>query len=220
MEDFIQRWREHTPYTIQLPGLLGYVQNFPVLEGGRQLLAYPGFDSFAETTYESRDAMERAFGSPAREAAAQQRTSFADPNHYFWMTTLRRVMVNGQPGDGAVKLISFLHASPLATRDALLDSLSGPYAQLVAAGLPLRHEQYRVTPDNDDVPRGGRTTHFRCPPACDAIDMLWFRSPTEALAYANSELAFRAQRTLAGTVFGTERLIARPVIVVRPPDYD
>jgi len=43
-----------------------------------------------------------------------------------------------------------------------------------------------------------------------AIDMLWFAKPEDALAWTHSDEAHRAAWHLAGLTFGAERLIARP----------
>jgi hypothetical protein len=47
-----------------------------------------------------------------------------------------------------------------------------------------------------------------------AIDMLWFARPEDALAWTGSDAAYRAAWHLSGVAFGAERLIARPHRVV------
>ena len=82
--------------------------------------------------------------------------------------------------------------------------MTGPYAKAVAGAGPLRHEALITIPD-----RAGRP-----PFSVQAIDMLWFATPEDALAWTASDAAYRAAWHLAGVAFGTERLIARPNKVV------
>jgi len=74
----------------------------------------------------------------------------------------------------------------------------------VARAGPLRHEVLIALPDRADRPPFG----------VQAIDMLWFTTPQDALAWTASEAAYRAAWNLAGVAAGTERLIARPNRVV------
>jgi len=72
------------------------------------------------------------------------------------------------------------------------------YADAVARASPIRHELLLV-----DEPE---------PRQYDAVDILWLASPDAAMAYTKSEEAYRAQLALGGRAFGTERLIARPLV--------
>ena len=73
----------------------------------------------------------------------------------------------------------------------------GEHAQIVAAISPMRHE---VLLANSSEPR-----------QCDAIEIIWFDRPADALDYTRSAAAYEAAVALGGRCFGTERLIARPV---------
>jgi hypothetical protein len=64
----------------------------------------------------------------------------------------------------------------------------------------LRHEALITLPDRARRP----------PFSVQAIDMLWFATPEDALAWTGSDAAYRAAWQLSGVVFGAERLIARP----------
>jgi hypothetical protein len=48
----------------------------------------------------------------------------------------------------------------------------------------------------------------------EAIDILWFATPEDAIAWTVSDAAYQAAWQLAGIAFGAERLIARPFRVV------
>jgi len=54
----------------------------------------------------------------------------------------------------------------------------------------------------------------RPPFAVQAIDVIWFAAPEDALSWTASEAAYRAAWTISGLIFGSERLIARPNKVV------
>jgi hypothetical protein len=108
------------------------------------------------------------------------------------------------PGTGAVKLITLFTRAPGAAEGALAVALTGPYATAVAGVGPLRHEVL-IT-----IPNRARRPPFRV----QAIDILWFATPQDALAWTSSDAAYRAAWHLAGVAAGSERLIARPNRVV------
>ena len=110
----------------------------------------------------------------------------------------------GQPGAEAVKLITLLRRAPNAPEGALAEALTGPYAAAVRGQGPLRHEALITIPDRQGRP----------PFSVQAIDMLWFAKPDDALAWISSDAAYRAAWHLAGIAGGAERLIARPNKVV------
>ena len=57
-------WRsEHADLASQLEGLRSYVQNHAVLEHGRPLFPYVGFDACSELEWDSLEAMDAAFAS-------------------------------------------------------------------------------------------------------------------------------------------------------------
>jgi hypothetical protein len=217
-----QHWLEHNSLGRLVPGRLGYVMDLPVFADDRHLLPYPHFDALAETFYESWATMQAAFQSREVSAATAQRKSFVDDAYYFYFSGTRHVRVSGNPPEGSVKLISFLHCSPVTAREGLWDVLSGPYRELIATALPIRHEQVIVEPDPRWTP--GTTIKVslngveECRAACDAVDMIWFRDPQDAFSFLGSELAYRAELLLGGRAFGTERVIARPIVLLSPPD--
>ena len=54
----------------------------------------------------------------------------------------------------------------------------------------------------------------RAPFTAQAVDLLWFDTPRDALTWTMSDAYHRALWPLSGIAFGSERLIARPHKVV------
>jgi hypothetical protein len=196
---FVQLWADHGARTRRTgrPGRLAYVQNFPVLEDGRHLLPYPGFDVCAEATYESKAAVEAAFAPGAPVGLHADRATLMDESGFAAVTAQRHMLRSGARPDDAVKLMFFYRAHPLHGADALFARLGGEHAQMAGRSPLLQHELLFA---NSPEPR-----------PCDAVEIIWFASAADALAYARSELAYAAGIALGGRCFGTERLIARPV---------
>jgi len=205
-EQCLAHWRgHHAAIGARLPGVRAYVQNHGVLSGGRFLLPYPGFDIMPELDWDDLAAMDAAIDSPQHETdSIDDEANFIDTARTGVAVTTRHVLNDGLPDRDAVKLITMFRHSPNAPVAALAEALTGPYAEAIAGAGAGRHE---VLVTLDDRPG-------RPPFAVQAIDMLWFASPEEALAWNASEAAYRAAWLLAGLAFGAERLIARPNRVV------
>jgi uncharacterized protein (TIGR02118 family) len=205
-EACLNHWRgHHSAIGARLPGVRAYVQNHGILAGGRFLLPYPGFDIMPELDWNDLAAMDAAIDSPAHEQdSVDDEANFIDTHRTGLAVTTRHVLVDVDPGAAAVKLITLLRRAPSAQEAALADALTGPYAKAVAGAGPLRHEALITVPD-----RAGRA-----PYSVQAIDMLWFATPEDALEWSASDAAYRAAWHLAGVAIGTERLIARPNKVV------
>lgn len=201
-EACLEHWRgHHSAIGARLPGVRGYVQNHGVLSGGRFLLPYPGFDIMPELDWEDLPAMDVAIDSPVHEQdSVDDEANFIDGSRTGYAVTTRHVLVDGGPGADAVKLITLLRRAPDAEEAALAGALTGPYAEAVSASSPIRHEALLTMPD-----RAGRR-----PFSVPAVDMIWFATPQDALAWLGSDAAYRAAWQLAGVSFGAERLIARP----------
>ena len=205
-EACLAHWRgHHAAIGASLPGVRAYVQNHGVLAGGRFLLPYPGFDIMPELDWADLAAMDAAIDSPAHEQdSVDDEANFIDTARTGLAVTARHVLIDADPGPGAVKLITLLRRAPNAPEEALAKALTGPYSRVMAGAGPLRHETLITIPD-----RAGRP-----PFSVQAIDMLWFSAPEDAVAWTGSEAAYRAAWHLAGVAFGIERLIARPNKVV------
>ena len=197
-------WRtEHSDLALGVPGMIGYVQDHAVLRDGHPLLPYPGFDVCAETEYEDIESMRAGFASEHYQRTVRaDEANLIDGSRFMLALTQRRVIADGEPTEGAVKLMALLRAHPASTPEALTDLLAGPYAEAVRVAEPLRHEQL-IT--QAEWHRGD------LPACCDAVDILWFAGPDQALAAATGPLADEAGWLLAGVAFGAERLIAAPL---------
>jgi uncharacterized protein (TIGR02118 family) len=205
-EACLAHWRGyHSAIGARLPGVRSYVQNHGILAEGRFLLPYPGFDIMPELDWDDLAAMDAAIDSPAHEKdSVDDEANFIDTARTGYAVTTRRVLMDLDPDPGAVKLITLLRRAPNAPEGALTEALTGPYATEVAGSGPLRHEVLITIPD-----RAGRP-----PFTVQAIDILWFATSREALAWPASDAAYRAAWHLAGLAAGSERLIARPNRVV------
>jgi hypothetical protein len=205
-EACLEHWRgHHSAIGARLPKVRAYVQNHGVLANGRFLLPYPGFDIMPELDWDDLAAMDAAIDSPAHEQdSIDDEANFIDTTRTGYAVTSRHVLDGGKAAQGAVKLITLLRRAPGAPEDALAEALTGPYAAAVEGGGRLRHEALITLPDRQGRP----------PFSVQAIDMLWFATPEDALAWTTSDAAYRAAWQLAGIAGGAERLIARPNKVV------
>ena len=170
------------------------------------MLPYPGFDACSEISFDSLAAMDDAFASEHYlGAVTADEHSLIDKSRFGLLLTERRVLAGGDATPDAVKLLTFLPIDPRSTREALDDVLVGRYREIVAEAQPLRHEQLLEIP-------GAHAG--RLPPGCAAVDILWFESPEQALAFVHGEVGHRAGYALAGTASGLERVLARPIRIV------
>jgi uncharacterized protein (TIGR02118 family) len=200
-------WRsEHADLAGQLEGLRSYVQNHAVLEHGRPLFPYVGFDACSELVWDSLEAMDAAFASEHyRQAVVADEHSLIDKSRFLLLLAERRVLADGDPPADAVKLLTYLPVDARSSSEALLEVLAGPYREIVAEASPLRHEQLLELPGAHEG---------RLPAVFQAVDILWFATPADAVAFVHGEHGHRAGYALAGTAFGLERLVARPFRVV------
>lgn len=199
-----EHWRtEHRDVALGIPGLIGYVQNHAVLSDGVPLLPYPGFDMCAETEFADFETMRRGFASEHyRQTVRNDEQNLIDGNRFMLALTRRQVLVDGAPAEDAVKLITLLRTHPASTRERMIETLLGPYVEAASEARPQRHELLITQPEEHEP---------GLPPCCDAIDLLWFSSPDEALEALRAVLSDRAGWLLAGIAFGTERLLAKPI---------
>jgi hypothetical protein len=201
-EACLAHWRgHHSGIGARLPEVRAYVQNHGVLDGGRFLLPYPGFDIMPELDWDDIQAMDRAIESPvhARDSVDDE-DLFIDTSRTGLAVTIRHVLMDGAPSPEAVKLITLIRRSPMAAQEVLQTALTGAYSDAVAGAGPIRHEALIGVADRPGKP----------PFSVQAIDLLWFETPSDALAWTTSDAAYSAAWHLAGIAWGTERLIARP----------
>ena len=137
-EACLTHWKEHhSAIGARLPGVRAYVQNHGVLEGGRFLLPYPGFDIMPELDWDDLAAMDAAIDSPVHEHdSVGDEALFIDTSRTGLAVSRRQVLTPGDPGGRAVKLITLMRRAPTADPGALADALTGPYAAVVATSKP------------------------------------------------------------------------------------
>ncbi len=205
-EACLSHWRgHHAAIGASLPRVRAYVQNHGVLDAGRFLLPYPGFDIMPELDWDDLAAMDAAIDSPAHEQdSVGDEENFIDTARTGLAVTERHVLAGDAAPRDSVKLITLLRRAPNASEAEFRDALLGGYAQAIAETRPLRHEILLTITD-----RAGRP-----PFTAQAVDLLWFDSPHDALAWNASAAAYGAGWQLSGRAFGAERLIARPHRVV------
>jgi hypothetical protein len=205
-EACLAHWRgHHAAIGARLPMVRSYVQNHGVLDGGRFLLPYPGFDIMPELDWDALEDMDHAIDSPVHEQdSIDDEANFIDTLRTGLAVTNRHVVDTATPAPDSVKLITFFRRAPNASDSSLHSALTGDYADAVRGTGPSRHEVLLTIPD-----RPGRA-----PFTAQAIDLLWFATPRDALVWSASDAYHRAAWSLSGVAFGSERLVARPNKVV------
>lgn len=92
-EQFQHHWRtSHADVVSRLPGLRSYDQFHAVLQSGRPLLDYPGFDACSALQFDSLDEMDAAFDSPTFRGAVQ-----SDENEFVDKSRFRGVIGRWRP---------------------------------------------------------------------------------------------------------------------------
>jgi hypothetical protein len=205
-EACLRHWHgHHAAIGARLPRVRAYVQNHGVLDGGRFLLPYPGFDIMPELDWDDLAAMDAAIDSPIHERdSVDDEENFIDTSRTGLAVTTRHLLTDGSAGADAVKLITFFRRAPTASEKDFHEALLGGYARAVDETRPIRHELLVTIPDRPHRPLF----------TAQAIDLLWFASARDALAWTTSESANVAAWPLAGLAFGAERLVARPYRVL------
>ena len=201
-------WRsEHADLASQLDGLRSYVQNHAVLEHGRPLFPYVGFDACSELEWDSLEAMDAAFASEHyRRAVVADEHSLIDKSRFLLLLSERRVLQDGEPGDGRRE------APDVPPARRALDhrgALRGPRRAVPRDRRPRRAAPARAAARAAGRPRGPAATRLprRRHPLVPVPGRGARRSST-------ASSAIEAGYALAGTAFGLERLVARPFRVV------
>lgn len=194
---FQDHWRgEHAGLAGALPGLRRYLQNHAVLDDGRPLLPYAGFDACSEIEFDSIEAMDDAFASEHyRSTVTADEHALIDRTRFMLALMERHTL---REGEGAIKLLSFWRATPRSTVAELHAALADGWVADVGE---TRHEQLRVIEGAHEGRPG---------PVCDAVDILTFPDLAAARAFVPDEAEWR----LAGIGSCTGRLLAEEVVVV------
>lgn len=203
IEDFRHHWRtSHAHAAGQIPGVQRYTQNHSLLQNGRYLLGYPGFDACSELDFESVAAMEAGFSSETYATIVRDdEDDFVDKSRFSLVVTNPTTVKDG-PAEG-IKLIRMFRLHPAATRESLAATLAGPVAEAVAGGA-LRHMVYQPVAEPHEGPAA----------AFDAISTLWLLDSAALHALLESSDWQRAEWSLAGVASGSVALAAEVVEVV------
>lgn len=209
VQEFQGHWRSHHgPTAGAIANLRRYVQHHAVLIDGAPVLPYPGFDACSELDFDSIEAMDDGFTRAAEQGDLRaDEDRFVDKSRYSWVLGEADQRVPDRDVDDPVTIVTWWRAHPGAPHDRLLEVLTGEWE----AALPDDVAGRRII-----VSRADWHTD-RPPPSADAVEVITFAG----LAAACSFLAVDAQAAgplLAGVAFGSERHLARPVVVSIPSD--
>lgn len=204
---FQEHWRgQHAGVAAGLPGLRRYVQNHALLEHGRPLLPYAGFDACSEIEFDSIEAMDAAFDSDFyRSDVTSDEHALIDRSRFMLALMERRVLIDADLPAPSVKLLSFWRTTARATDAELHAALAGDWAAAIAGSGLVRHEQLLAIPGAHEGRPG---------PVCDAVDVLTFEHAAAALEFLTGPAAQDGHRRLAGIGACVGRLIASEVVVV------
>ncbi len=209
VEQFQEHWiANHGPTAGSIPNLVRYVQHHAVLVDGRPLLPYPGFDACSELDFESLEAMDDGFEQAA--AGGELRADedrFVDKSRYSWVLGEVDVRLAERPADDHVTLLTWWRAHPAASAGRLLRALTGEWEDGLGDEALVGR---RLVVPRADWHEG------RQPPTADVVEVMTF----DGLVAARSFLATTAPDLgpiVAGVAFGTERHLARPVLIVAGP---
>ena len=112
VEEFRRYWRhEHPKVVLNLPGLRAYNQNH-VTDAGYAKDRQPYADGVAETWWDDLDALQAHRGTAALDAVMADEGHFIDPARRHSLVAEEKVVVDGEPGPGALKQITWLTRRP------------------------------------------------------------------------------------------------------------
>lgn len=200
---FLDHWRtSHADAVANLPELRRYVQFHAVLRDGHPLLPYPGFDACSALSFDSVEAMDRAFASDVFRGAIQaDEREFADKTRFTGVIGDLRVRA-GDPDDGPddrVTLVTLWRTVAGGDRDALLDRLTADDATVNGGAI-----------DHAQIVTDHAAHEGRFPAACDVVDIRGYASADDALADLWSPGNVALERDLAGRGQAVARHLARP----------
>ena len=171
VEPFQEYWRtRHAEVVSGLPGIRRYVQSHTLLAGYRK--GAPAFDGVAEVWFDDVDAIRALDGTDALRAVQEDEARFIDRSTMRTLVTDEHLIKDGDPPDGGVKNIEFVHRRPDLGVEGFQRYWRGVHGPL-ASGIPVivRYVQSHC--------RRGGYANGRQPP-CDGVALTWFAS-TEAM---------------------------------------
>lgn len=205
VEQFQEHWRtRHGPTAGAITNLRRYVQHHAVRVDGRAVLPYPGFDACSELDFDSLDAMDDGFAAAARRGELQaDEDRFVDKTRYSWVLGEADDRTAAPDLDDPVTLITWWRAHPASPVERLLSVLTGDWESAISDAAAGR----RLIVARRDWHDG------RGAPTADAVEILTFDGVPLATSFLDG-VAQDAGPLLAGVAFGTERHLARPVVVL------
>lgn len=211
IEAFQEHWKTaHGPTAGAIANLTRYVQHHAVVFDGRTVFPYPGFDACSELDFESLEHMDDGFAQAAAAGDLKaDEDRFVDKSRYSWILGEVDVRMEATESEDPVTLVTWWRTHPASDADRLLQTLTGEWEvgiDDVAAGRRL----IVARPDW----HAGRT-----PPSAEVVEVIDFHGVDAALRFINGQ-AQQLGPVLAGVAFGAERQLARPVVVVAPPNPD
>lgn len=191
LEAFHQHWRtRHAELIVRLPGIRGYIQNFPI--SSKEPSEKAAYDAIAESSFDDTAAMKALARTPEYAAVLADELNFIDRAGMGAIITEEHVL-NGGPAAG-VKTIRFVARKAGTPIDAFFASfLEHGKAAARAAGT-LRYAQCHT---RRSAYESGRV------PAYDGVEMTW--SGTGASPFAACA-SIDVQRSPAVAVI--ERIVA------------
>lgn len=203
VEQFQRHWRDrHGPTAGAIPNLRRYVQHHAVVLDGRPVLPYPGFDACSELDFDSLAAMDDGFAQAA--AGGELRADedrFVDKSRFSWVLGEVDQRAAASPTDDPVTLVTWCRAHPAADVDQLVAALTGGWERALP---PVAGRRLVVTRHDWHADRS--------PPTADVVEIITFDGLDAATSFLAGP-AHDAGPLLAGVAFGTERHLARPVVI-------
>lgn len=179
-EQCIKHYREiHAPLVRRiLPGMVGYIQNFPLTVDGVGLLPYPGFDFCSECEFSSVKAMNATYSSEAFFTESEEDSrQFKEEERALPQAIFDRnvVLREGPSPNGAVKLMSFVTANKSV--DELIETMTGEYRDSLAeCNSLIRHEVLIARPGTTGDANGNA-------PFCDVVEKQYFADVPSAMSW-------------------------------------
>ena len=200
-------WRsEHADLASQLDGLRSYVQNHAVLEHGRPLFPYVGFDACSELEWDSLEAMDAAFASEHyQRAVVADEHSLIDKSRFLLLLSRAPRPPGRRAGAGRREAADLPPARrALDDRRALRDA---------CRAVPRHRRPGRAAPARAAARASRRargTAPARLPRGRHSLVPVTGRGARVRPRRAGPRGGLRARRDS----FGLERLVARPFRVV------
>ncbi len=126
-EEFQSHWStSHADVVSHLPGLRRYQQFHAVLDGGRPLLPYPGFDACSALRFDTAAAMDAAFESEEFvDAVVADEAAFVDKTRFQGVVGSWHADVGSDLGSGgSVYVVTLMAAEPGRSPAELADRLA------------------------------------------------------------------------------------------------